>query len=348
MTKNKRTSRSIATDGRLKAVGFAFLVLTSMGCLLLSACHHKTKADPIGEAELLPLYRFEEVLFAPSDKDMKTRLTEAQADFDSPLLNIHPEDPQFVSMVEGFVQDTVLRQIYHYVDSTFDDMAEELDLSISKAMKRAHELCPEISCSRIYTMITGNLDYESRVFCDDHDLVISLDQYVVGNFEKFGYFGLPLYLVNLSKPQYILPDCVRSEVQNHIVMPENQQLTLLDYMILEGKTLYAMDQILPDTPDTLLMRYTGLQWDWMTQNAGNVWSYLIQKNLLYSNDYMEFHNFVEEAPQTNCFVDSAPRVGCYIGWQIVKAYMQKSGASLSDLLKNPRSQEILDQSKWRP
>ncbi len=88
--------------------------------------------------------------------------------------------------------------------------------------------------------------------------------------------------------------------------------------------------------------------DWMRENEGRIWAYFIQNELLYEKDYNRYHNFVDEAPKTNAFKDSSPRTTQYIGWQIVRKYMENSKSTLKDLFANTNSQEILTVSKYKP
>ena len=68
-----------------------------------------------------------------------------------------------------------------------------------------------------------------------------------------------------------------------------------------------------------------------------------------SKDRVQFQNFCDEAPKTNAFGDdSAPRTTDYIGWQIVRRYMKKSGATMQQLFDETDSQKILSESGWRP
>ena len=61
-------------------------------------------------------------------------------------------------------------------------------------------------------------------------------------------------------------------------MPDGE-ITLLDYAIAEGKTLYFLEETMPGVDDTLRLRYTGEQLDWMRENTANVWGWLLQQKL---------------------------------------------------------------------
>jgi hypothetical protein len=135
---------------------------------------------------------------------------------------------------------------------------------------------------------------------------------------------------------------------DHITLPEGD-LTLLDHAIYRGKILYFLDQTLPDVPDHLKIRYTPEQLEWMQENVENVWGAFIQKQLLFSTDKIELRNLIGEGPKTNAFGDgSAPRTIDYLGWQIVKKYMESGDVTLADLFADTDSRKILNKSQWRP
>jgi uncharacterized protein YjaZ len=161
-------------------------------------------------------------------------------------------------------------------------------------------------------------------------------------------FGIPSYIMNLCRREYIASDVMSTAARAHIMLPDGD-LTFLDHAIAEGKTLYFLDQVLPSTPDTIKIRYTKEQMDWMEENLENVWGWLIQNNVLFTTDLSQIHNLIDDAPKTNAFGEgSAPRTGDYIGWQIVKKYIKKTGCSISELFAETDSQKILEQSGWRP
>lgn len=307
------------------------LLLTSS---LLDSCSH--------QAEPVKIHRFEQFLFANPDDHSSA------ADFDSPLLNYHPEDAEYMAYLHSFVSDPDIQYIYHKTDSLYHDLSW-LEQDLGNAMCRAHDLCPDIVYNHYYTLLTADFEsYDTRVFCYDRDLAISIDRYALPSMKERNFFMMPAYLVNLSTREHILADCMAAVAMDHIALPEDD-LTLLDYAIYRGKILYFLDQVIPDVHDSIKIRYTSAQLDWMKDNIENVWGAFIQKQLLFSTDKGELHNLIGEGPKTNAFGDgSAPRVCDYLGWQIVKKYMSETGTSLADLFADTDSRKILNQSQWRP
>ena len=314
--------------------------------ICLSACGGDNKTKSSKTTEGITIHRFEQELMEAPSKKLPEHLAQIRSEYNSSLLNIFPEDAEYMQQVMGFTHDSTIRYIYDCINKEYNDL-HWLEKDLTKAMKELQKMDKEIQCNKFFTMLSASFDYPTRTYCEGDELIISIDQYVLPEMERYGYFGLPKYLVNLSKKEYILPDCIAAIARNQISLPEGD-LTMLDYMIMEGKTLYIVNHTLPKIADTLKFRYTKTQLEWMQKNEKNVWAYFLQNKMLYKNEYRQFQNFISEAPKTNAFNESAPRTANYIGWRIIEQYMKRNNVSLAHLLENTNSQQILQESNYRP
>lgn len=329
---------------------FIIILLAVLTLLPFAACRRQKdgQADHgFGNGkQLVPMYRFEELMFGTPPDALKQRLSQEAKNYQNTSLNVHPEDATYISQVADMAKDLTMREIYDTIESRYADLGW-LQEELTEAIRKATTLDDSIHCNKIVTFASGMLDYTHRVTADDNSLLISIDQYVVPQFKKYAYFQLPSYIVALSTPQHIVPDAMAAIAREHIVLPQGD-MTLLDYMIAEGKVLYFLDRVLPKTADTLKIRYSKEQMQWAQHRTDKVWAYWIQNDLLFEKDYNAIFNFMEDAPKTNAFGDSAPRMTDYIGWQIVNQYASKTKCSLPDLFNNPNSREILKVSGWKP
>ena len=307
--------------------------------LCLSSCQH---------AEEVHFHRFEQLLFNTPADQLQAELKAHQKEYDSELLTLYPDEPEFMQLTQEYVTDPVMRDVYHITDSLYHDLSD-VECQLGRALGRAYKLCPKMHhVERFYTVVTGDFNYDWRVYSNCSDLCVCVDQYSIGAMERYHYFGIPNYIVRTLSREYIVPDCIYTLAGLYIESPDGEK-TLLDHAIADGKKLYFMEKVFPGIADTLLLRYSKEQLDWMHHNTEQVWSYLIQNRLLYSTDQNLYRNFLGDAPHTNAFGNgSAPRTVCYIGWQIVRAYMKKSGATMEQLFDEPDSQKILTTSAWRP
>jgi hypothetical protein len=120
-------------------------------------------------------------------------------------------------------------------------------------------------------------------------------------------------------------------------------------MVEKGKRLYVLDKILPNTADTLKTGYTAAQLKGCYENEGMIWNFFLTNNLLFNIEPVNIKSFMEEAPSTPELGDRSPgAIGIFVGWQIVKKYMQKyPELSLNELL-NTDARKIFEESKYRP
>ncbi|MFT3749041.1 MAG: hypothetical protein QM768_12020 [Agriterribacter sp.] len=158
----------------------------------------------------------------------------------------------------------------------------------------------------------------------------------------------PKYISARFSPQNIPVNCIKNIVDD-IYPPNPKDKTLLDFCIDKGKRLYLLDKFMPGIPDTLKTGYTASQLNGCYKNEGLIWSFLIQNNLLYNTDILRIQSYIDEGPQTQELGDGSPgQISLFVGWQVVKKYMEKyPGTSLDALLKIDAKQ-ILADSKYKP
>ena len=121
-------------------------------------------------------------------------------------------------------------------------------------------------------------------------------------------------------------------------------------MMLHGKVLYFLDLVLPDLPDTLKTGYTKAQEEWCNENEGKVWALFINDQLLYSTDSYLTGKFIQDGPFTSGLSEKSPAMlGSWVGWQIIRAYMESHHeTTLQELFNIADSQELLSQSRYKP
>lgn len=318
-------------------------LLTITTCI---ACNHVNDAKKNDGVTFL---RYEKVMFESSDTDLAQQLADFKSQYKSPLLNIFPDDPMFMEQLRGFINDSTVKDIYYITDKRYKDLSW-LEKEISKSLRAAKKMDEEIDIDQFATFVSGFFDYSQRIIADrdSKSLLVSIDQYALGDMEKYSYFGLPMFIVERCDSAFLASDIMAEIARQYIASPSEENLTMLDLMISEGKVLYFLDLVMPDKSDNLKIRYNDEQMQWVKNNESNIWTYFIHNNLLYEKDFARYHNFVDEAPKTNAFKDSAPRTTEYIGWQIVRKYMENSNSSLKELFDNTDSQTILQASKYKP
>ena len=199
---------------------------------------------------------------------------------------------------------------------------------------------------KIITLIT-NLDYENKVIYADSLLFVSLDMYLGKN--SMVYRDFPKYLSqNFDKSQLVV-DIAKAISERYFIPDRSRQF--LNLIINEGKKMYLLDSYLPLISDAQKIGYTKNQLGWAVANESQLWKYFIENKLLYSTDTKLFTRFIANAPFSKFYIDidkeSPGRIGVWLGWQIVRSYMNNNNVTLQQLLQT-NAEEIFKKSKYKP
>lgn len=241
--------------------------------------------------------------------------------------------------------DTLEQQLYEEtlsVFSEFNNTKQELKLFY----KHLKYYFPESRMPRILTVVS-DVDYRNKAIVTDSIVLIALDTYL-GKDHRF-YGNIPEYLrQNLDRKQ-LVSDLAGEYAKQYIYPMQNR--TLLDEMIFFGKILYFKDVTLPLSSDTEKIGYTADELEWAKANESEIWRYFVEKELLYSTDSQLTDRFINPAPFSKFYLEldgeSPGRLGQYIGWQIVRSYMENNNVDLKKMLIS-NSEIIFNKSKYKP
>src|SRR5690606_39015487 len=118
-----------------------------------------------------------------------------------------------------------------------------------------------------------------------------------------------------------------------------------------GKILYLKDKWLPDVPDEDKIGYTAEELEWARDNEEPIWRYYVERQLLFDSDTELYTRFLYPAPFSKFYLEldneSPAKLGQFIGWQIIRQYMDKSGASLEEMLSTD-AETIFNKANYKP
>ena len=247
-------------------------------------------------------------------------------------------------MLYSFVSDTLIRELETNVAENIDTI--QLRKNLEFAFRHYKYYFPEKEIPIVYTCISG---LNQSVVTAEKLIGISLDKYLGVNSRFYKQLGLPVYKRRNMHPEKIVPDAIYAWAVTEWPKSDNAN-NLLSQMIHEGKMLYFMDAMLPEISDTLKIGFTKKQLDYCRKNEASMWTFMAEQKLLFSTDRMSIKRFIDDGPYTTPFTDQSPaRTGAWLGWQIVRSYMnQNKDVELVDLMNNTDFQVILNQSGYRP
>ncbi len=335
---------------KMKKSGLYWFILTSF-LLFLGACNYSDNGLPNIPAQKLPkvkleIKRYGQALFTLDTVHFKKELTRLKRQFPY-FLDADLNNPGNLHKLYSFVTDTQIIHIYHLTIKKFPNITI-LKKSLNNAFSHLKYYYPDYQLPHIYTYIS-DLYYERPVIYKDSIIVIGLDNYLGSDFSYYLNLNIPFYRRRFMVPQEIPVDVMKA-VYFHSFKKRSYSKTLLDNMIEAGKQLYFLDAVLPNTPDSLKIRYSSSQLKWMQKHKKDVWAVLIRNQMLYSGRYIIINRMIKPGPFTEGFSrNSPPSMGTWFGWQIVRAYMKKnSSTDLPALFNNNDSQDILQKSEYKP
>jgi len=243
------------------------------------------------------------------------------------------------------LQDTLQIELLEEVGRIFVDFKEETaDLEL--LFKHIRYYFPDYIVPKVIT-VTSDVDYNNRVILADTLLLIGLDNYL-GEDHKF-YAGIERYIATGLDKRYLASDVVSTFAKKVVQYPNDR--SFLAQMIYYGKELYLKDKLIPFKSDAEKIGYSQDQFDWALANEEQIWRYFIERELLYSTDNKLGPRFLDPAPFSKFRLEldneSPGRLGRYMGWQIVKAFMDKNEITLQQLLNLP-AEEIFKKSNYKP
>ena len=305
--------------------------------LFITSCDKKSKVKK--EVEAIPVAlkveRFDKLFFETAPND---------------LGKLKKEFPFFFPSGTGDsiwlekMQNPLWRELYGEVQKKYSNF-EPVQKELETLFKHIKYNFPKTKTPKVITVIS-EMDYNNKAIYADSLLIISLELYL-GKEHKFYQF--PKYLKQNFEQKQIMPDVVSSFSINKIASVTDK--TLLSQMIYFGKQLYLKDLLLPDYSDADKMGYTPAQIAWCEENESYMWRYLLENEMLYSDDSKLGNRFINPAPFSKFYLEidneSPGRVGAWIGWQIVRSYVKNNDVSMEKLLKM-NAKEIFEKSKYKP
>jgi len=236
-------------------------------------------------------------------------------------------------------------ELYQKAQTVFGDFESEKP-QIVNLFKHVKYYNPTFNSPEIISIIT-DLDYRNKVLYTGDYLFVSLDMYL--GKDDVVYKDFPLYLArNYDKSQLTVDMAKAIGEAYFIVKPERQ---FIDVMINEGKKMYQLDCFLPNVSDAQKMGYSNDNIGWVEANEQAIWTYFVENKLLYSTDDDLYTRFISDAPFSKFYIDidkeSPGKVGVWLGWQIVRSYMNNNNVTLQQLLQT-NAQDIFKNSKYKP
>ena len=334
------------------------IVATTMILLLagISSCKkNHYKVDTSGIKVIVKIKRLEQDLFSGSPNEIAGKVPSLINKYGSFLqlfsyvINIGKvNDTTWKNDLVSFCTGKLNNEVYASTMKVFPDL-QETEKGLTEAFRHYLYYFPKKNIPDIYTCISG---FNNSIITGDSVLGIGLDRYLGFDCKYYPRLQLYKYQTEKMNPWNIVPDCMYAWASSEWDYKTMSYSTdnVLTGIIHEGKLLYFVKCMLPDTKDNLIFGFSAAQMKFCLSNENQMWQYLIENNLLFSTDQLTKRKLTGEAPFTSYFSKESPgRAAIWLGFRIVESYMQKTNSSnLENLLKNTDIQSILEKAKYSP
>ena len=243
------------------------------------------------------------------------------------------------------LQDTLQLEVMDEVGKSFPDFVSEKE-DMEWLFRYIKYYFPNYKIPRVVT-VTSEVDYNNRIILTDSLLLVGLDNYL-GSSHKF-YQGISRYIANDLDKQYLTRDMASAFAKTVVAPPRDR--TFLSQLVYYGKELYLMQQLMPQKNDAVIIGYAPDDLEWANVNEEQIWRYFIERELLYSTNSKLGPRFLDPAPFSKFELEldneSPGKIGRYIGWQIVKSFMDNNNVTLQEMLTLPE-EELFKRSGYKP
>ena len=254
-------------------------------------------------------------------------------------------DEEVADALRTFVTDSSVSSVSLSIDSVYKDLGE-IEQGFSEFAKHYKYYFPQDTFPRI---VACNTFFNYAIAIDSGFIALGLDMFLGEKSHYYEMIGMPLFMRKRMAPQYIVPAAVLGWFNTEYPR-ELEGKEFLNQMIHQGKSMYYASKMLSETADSVLLAFSPGELKWCKDNEEKIWSLFIEKKMLFSTDPSHYIKFLGEAPKSSGFPEEAPdRIGVWVGWQIVKKYMDKNTElSLPKLIAEKDALKILEQSGYKP
>jgi len=326
--------------------------------LIFASCGRNKKVDVSNINIEVKVERFDHDFDAMRTRPMATQAVYLQQkygafyqDFISRMLQAGTtNDTAYFKTLHEVFKGKAYLDLKHDVNAAYPNMDAQ-NASLTQAFKYIKYYYPQKRLPKVYAYFSG---FQAQTSIGDGYFAIGLDLFLGADSRFYPALtnAFPHYLSRHFTPENITPRVVEGIAREDMFPEDDNNKSMLEKMVYNGKIMYFMDQILPDVGDTTKIGYTTTQLKWCEDFKAKIWAYFLDENLLYETDYPKIQKYFTEAPFTPGLGEkneSAPKLAVWTGWQIVREYMDKHPeVTLPQLMAEKDAQKILNQSKYRP
>ena len=293
----------------------------------------------------LKVVRIEQEMFEKKSRENIKNVINKYPEFAEKFLrkSNFPHDSILTNSFYKLINNKSIDSIYQTCQAFYGDFSD-VAYQFQDAFKVIKSNYPTFKFPSIYTVITG---MGNDMYVSDSLIVVGLEFFLA---EKSRYApDFPIYILKRYRKEFIAPMAllVISNKYNETDYLDN---SLVAEMIYYGKSYYFLEKLLPNLPDSLIAGYSQEVLDDVTKNQPIIWAHFVDKKLLFETKHEVVNRYIGERPATTEIGNKCPgRIGRWLGWQIVRKYMERNpDLKLSDLMREKDARKIFMEAKYKP
>ncbi len=287
----------------------------------------------------------EQLFEAQSSQDIE-KLLLRYPDFARTYLHAadYPADSVLANQYYQLISNPSIDTLQQQTEALFGDYSD-LQTDFEQAFRLVKYYFPTFAAPTVYTAFTGLGTFGDDLLVTDSMVVVSTE-FFAGPSARYRPQTHD-YLLHRYQPGSMVPGCLLL-LSDRFNATDLKDQSLLAEMIYYGKSYYFVQQTMPCLTDSVLMGYTSEQMRLVEENRQLVWSHFVDNELFFKSDQATRTSYLSDRPGTAEINNKLPgQIGRWLGYQIVQAYADRTGAALPDVMRQ-EAQQIFTQAKYRP
>lgn len=227
-----------------------------------------------------------------------------------------------------FLRDTFMSGLNSELVNRFSDFPEyEL---IKNGFRYYSYYFPESTLPE--KLVTYNSAFSNSVISSPHEIGIGLERYLGADdpfIKKLPEQVFFQYIKKQMERKFMVRDAMMSWIGSNHFPEVDDNLVIAEQLVHWGKLLYLVEATLPRESKAVLLRYDEEEYKWAEENEIAFWKYLVEENFLFKREQKVARNIFSDGPFTPGLPieeKAPPRLGQFLGWKIVKQYMDENKA----------------------
>jgi hypothetical protein len=244
-------------------------------------------------------------------------------------------DTSFLNGLNRYNTNPFVLRLEERISQQFSTKLPGYSNTVKESFKRLKAHFPKQAIpSHIFWINSG---FTSSIFCSKKSIAIGLERYlgpkadVIKELPNDRFYS---WIKDGMLAKYINRDVVLGWLSTHYI--DETKENYASEMIRWGKLLFITYAVLPNESEATIMRYGQKDYDWALASEGALWKYIVDEQLLYETGEDAKQSLLHEGPFTRGLPQESPdRMGQFLGYRMVKQYMENNDISLSKLKTTP-------------